>query len=153
MPGTRILSAADLFPRAIDDIHRLRNLGITDHAIVTYVNRVREGRPEDVAFRGLLHGRSLNRQQIQLVRAVLTRLPVARRHSAEAGWATLAPAISLMDHAVDTGRLFFAGLLFIVSPLVTWTLLKPLLILDLVLWGVFCSATALLVSTYESQPS
>ena len=70
------------FPEFLKDptggITRLRKLGITDHAIITYVVRVREGRSKEKALRGLLQGRSsLTEEQKELVRSILQNLQIA----------------------------------------------------------------------------
>jgi hypothetical protein len=59
------------------DIGKLRKMGITDYAIVTYMVRVQEGRSREMALRGLLQGRnSLTEEQRQLVRTILDGLPI-----------------------------------------------------------------------------
>lgn len=59
------------------EITRLRKLGITDHAIITYVVRVREGRSKEKALRALLLGRSsLTEEQKQVVQNILHNLPI-----------------------------------------------------------------------------
>jgi hypothetical protein len=57
------------------DIARLRKLGITDFAIMTYLVRVQEGQPHEQAFDALIAGRSLAEDQKQTVRNVLSRFP------------------------------------------------------------------------------
>jgi len=55
------------------DIGKIRELGITDFAIVTYLVRVQEGKSQERAFRALVQGRSLTESQLKVVRAVLRR--------------------------------------------------------------------------------
>lgn len=69
-------STEEILKDKTGDIARLRNMGITDFAIITYVVRVQDGQPKEEALRGLLHGRSLNAEQVLLVRAVLDRIPI-----------------------------------------------------------------------------
>ena len=57
------------------DIAKLRKMGITDYAIITYVVRVQEGKPRDAALRALLQGRSLSSTQVEFVRTVLDKFP------------------------------------------------------------------------------
>lgn len=58
------------------EIAKLRKMGITDYAIITYVVRVREGQSRERALRALLQGRRLNEEQKQSVRAILSRFPI-----------------------------------------------------------------------------
>jgi hypothetical protein len=55
------------------DIAKIRKMGITDYAIITYVVRVQQGADAELALRGLLYGRSLTEEQIALVRRVVSR--------------------------------------------------------------------------------
>jgi len=57
------------------DVAKLRKLGITDFAIMTYLVRLQEGQPPDQAFEALIAGRSLTAEQKQTARAVLSRFP------------------------------------------------------------------------------
>ncbi len=57
------------------EVSKLRKLGITDFAIMTYLVRVQEGQAPDQAFDALIAGRSLTEEQKQSVRAVLVRFP------------------------------------------------------------------------------
>jgi hypothetical protein len=57
------------------DIAKLRKLGITDFALMTYLVRVQEGQAPSQAFDALIAGRSLTEDQKQSVRAVLIRIP------------------------------------------------------------------------------
>jgi hypothetical protein len=64
------------------DIARLRDMGITDYAIITYIVRIREGQSKERALRGLLQGRrSLSVEQRQLVRTILNALPIGQSRS------------------------------------------------------------------------
>ena len=67
------------------DIAKIRKMGITDYAIVTFVVRVQQGTAKEVALRGLLHGRSLTGEQIALVRSVLDRFIIRSAPASEAG--------------------------------------------------------------------
>jgi len=66
------------------DFAKLRLLGITKHAIYTFVRRVQEGQSKASALNGVLQGRTLDEEQLQYVRSVLDRLPIATKR-AEAG--------------------------------------------------------------------
>ncbi len=57
------------------DITKLRAMGITDFAIITYMVRVRDGLPKPAALAALLQGRHLSADQISFVRNALDRLP------------------------------------------------------------------------------
>ncbi len=57
------------------EVAKLRKLGITDFAIMTYLVRLQEGQPPDQAFEALIAGRSLTEEQKQTARAVLRRFP------------------------------------------------------------------------------
>ena len=57
------------------DVAKLRKLGITDFAIMTYLVRLQEGQPPDQAFEALIAGRSLTAEQKQTARSVLSRFP------------------------------------------------------------------------------
>ncbi len=76
MSPKRIDSAEEILKGKAGEIARLRELGITEFAIITYVLRVRDGQSKEEALRGLLLGRSLNADQELYVRAVLDRLPI-----------------------------------------------------------------------------
>ena len=56
------------------DIAKLRKIGITDYAVMTYLVRTREGKSREEAMRALLQGRSLSGEQLEFVRGVLERL-------------------------------------------------------------------------------
>src|SRR5690349_15611688 len=60
------------------DVAKVRKMGITDFAIITYVMRVQEGQTREKALAGILHGRSLSGAQIAFVRQVLARFPIPR---------------------------------------------------------------------------
>ena len=79
MPGKKNESTKEILKDTTGDIARLRKMGITDYAIITYVVRVQEGQPKDKALRALLQGRaSLTDEQKQFVRTVLDRFPAER---------------------------------------------------------------------------
>jgi hypothetical protein len=61
-----------------NDISRMRLLGITKYAVVTYVLRVQGGWSKESAIRALLIGRKLAAEEVRFVRSVLERLPSAR---------------------------------------------------------------------------
>ena len=60
-----------------NDISRMRLLGITKYAVVTYVLRVQGGWSKESAIRALLLGRRLAAEEVRFVRSVLDRLPSA----------------------------------------------------------------------------
>ena len=60
-----------------DHISRMRLLGITKYAVVTYVLRIQGGWSKESAIRALLQGRRLASDEIRFVRSVLDRLPSA----------------------------------------------------------------------------
>jgi hypothetical protein len=74
MPGSKI-SAEEILKDPTGDIAKLRKMGITDFAIITYVVRVQEGQSKMIALDALLQGRHLTEEQKQFVRAVLNRFP------------------------------------------------------------------------------
>lgn len=76
-PDKREPPDEEILKDATGDIAKLRRLGVTDFAIITYIVRVREGQPRDQAVRALLEGRSLTGEQEDLVRSVVSRLPLA----------------------------------------------------------------------------
>lgn len=57
------------------EVAKLRKLGITDFAIMTYLVRLQEGQVPDQAFEALIAGRSLTEEQKQTARRVLRRFP------------------------------------------------------------------------------
>jgi hypothetical protein len=71
-------SADDFLKDPNGDINKLRRMGITDFAIITYVMRTQQGKSEEEAFRGLLSGRSLTPDQIEFIRKVLITFPLRR---------------------------------------------------------------------------
>jgi hypothetical protein len=76
MSPKRTDSAEEILKDKTGDIAKLRKMGITDFAIITYVVRVQDGQPKDEALRGLLQGRSLSAEQELFVRIVLDRIPI-----------------------------------------------------------------------------
>ena len=66
-----------------DDIGRMRLLGITNYAVVTYVLRVQSGWSKESATQALLQGRTLDSDEVRFVRSVLDRLPSAAAKGAE----------------------------------------------------------------------
>jgi len=60
-----------------NDISRMKLLGITKYAVVTYVLRVQGGWPKEAAIKALLQGRRLVSEDVRFVRSVLDRLPSA----------------------------------------------------------------------------
>lgn len=76
MSTKRAVSAEELLKDPTGEIARLRKMGITDYAIITYVVRVLDGQSREQALSALLEGRgSLSEEQKQFVRTVLSRLP------------------------------------------------------------------------------
>lgn len=69
-------SAEQLLKDSTGTVAKLRNMGITEFAIITYVVRVQDGQPREEALRGLLLGRSLTAEQELFVRTVLDRIPM-----------------------------------------------------------------------------
>jgi hypothetical protein len=59
------------------DVSRMRFLGITKHAVATYVLRVQSGWSKESAIKALLFGRRLAAEEVRFVRSVLDRLPSA----------------------------------------------------------------------------
>ena len=76
MSPKRTDSTEEILKDKTGDIAKLRKMGITDFAIITYVVRVQDGQPREEALRGLMLGRSLSVEQELLVRAVLERIPI-----------------------------------------------------------------------------
>jgi hypothetical protein len=76
MNPKRTDSAEEILKDKTGDIAKLRKMGITDFAIITYIVRVQDGQPRDEALRGLLQGRSLSAEQELFVRVVLDRIPI-----------------------------------------------------------------------------
>lgn len=75
MPAPKI-SAEEILKDPTGEIAKLRKMGITDFAIITYVVRVHEGQSKKRALDALLQGRdSLTEEQRQFVRGVLNRFP------------------------------------------------------------------------------
>ncbi len=142
----KYVSAEDFLKDPTGDIAKLRKMGITDYAIITYVVRVQEGKSKEEALRGLLLGRSLTSAQIEFIRRVLESFPA--RRSAEAGYVLLEPAlVGALDYIFDSERVFFGGLLLIASPLATGLLFGPLAILFPMMFGVICAAAAVLIES------
>lgn len=72
----RLVSAEAILQDPNGDLARLRKLGITDYAIITYVVRVLDGQPRSGALHALLRGRpSLSEEQQEFVRGVLKSFP------------------------------------------------------------------------------
>lgn len=76
MSPKRTDSAEEILKDKTGDIAKLRKIGITDFAIITYIVRVQDGLSREEALRGLLEGRSLSPEQVLLVRAVLERIEI-----------------------------------------------------------------------------
>ena len=76
MSPKRTDSTEEILKDQTGDIAKLRELGITDFAIITYVVRVQDGQPKEEALRALLLGRSINAEQELFVRTVLDRVPI-----------------------------------------------------------------------------
>jgi hypothetical protein len=66
-----------------NDIGRMRLLGITNYAVVTYVLRVQGGWSKESAMQALLQGRTLDSDEVRFVRSVLDRLPSAAAKGAD----------------------------------------------------------------------
>lgn len=125
------------------DIAKVRKMGITDYAIVTYVGRVRQGVAKEAALDGLLQGRSLTDEQIALVQSILDRFVIRPPSSPEEGYFVLEPAIvAMLDWLFDSENLFLGCLLLIISPVLTWACLSPDAILYLMWLGVLGAAGA-----------
>lgn len=76
MSPKRTDSAEEILKDKTGDIAKLRKMGITDFAIITYVVRVQDGQSKGMALRSLLQGRSLNADQELFVRRVMDRIPI-----------------------------------------------------------------------------
>ena len=85
MTENRYDSADDILQDPSGEIAQLRNMGITNSAIVAYVKRIREGKNHEEALLALLRGRSLDNRQVAFVREVLERLSIRFKPSSEAG--------------------------------------------------------------------
>lgn len=72
----RYNSAQEILKDPTGDIGKLREMGITDFALITYVVRVEDGKSEEAALQGLLQGRSLTSDEVHFVRRVLERYPI-----------------------------------------------------------------------------
>ena len=139
-------SAEDFLTDPTGDIAKLRKMGITDYAIVTYVVRVQEGKSAEEALRGLLFGRSLTRAEIEFVRRVLASFPA--RRSAESGYIVVEPALlGAFDYVCDSERMFFGGLFLTASPLAMWSFFGPLAILSVMMFGFLCTAAAVVLAS------
>jgi hypothetical protein len=57
-----------------ENIEQLHSLGITEHASLGYVARVRDGQPRERALRGVLQGRTLTEEQKQRVGILLRQM-------------------------------------------------------------------------------
>jgi hypothetical protein len=60
------------------EIAKLKEMGITEHAILTYIVRVGDGHPREKALEALIAGRNLSNSQIDLVRSALQHIPTDR---------------------------------------------------------------------------
>ena len=109
-------SADEFLKDPSGDVAKLRGMGITDFAIITYLVRVNEGQSKESALRGLLQGRSLSGEQQLFVRLVLERFRLPK-FSSEGGHMLLDPAIvRVLDRVcVDSEKIFFSGLLLILA--------------------------------------
>lgn len=76
MSPKRTDSAEEFLKDKTGDIAKLRKMGITDFAIITYVVRIQDGYTKKQALRGLLQGRSLNAEQELFVCAVMERIRI-----------------------------------------------------------------------------
>jgi hypothetical protein len=76
MLDPKISSAEDLLKDSVDDINRLRRLGISDFAVITYAMLLKWGATHEYALNDLLRGRSLTEEQIQFVGTVLRRISI-----------------------------------------------------------------------------
>jgi hypothetical protein len=76
MSPKRTDSAGEILKDPSGDIAKIRKMGITDFAIITYFVRVQDGQSKEAALRGLLLGRSLMEDQAQFVRDVLDRFKI-----------------------------------------------------------------------------
>jgi len=76
-----------IFSESWDELIQLKDLGLTEHAILVYLVTVHKGKAEQKALDVLLRGRTLNSDQVELVRALLTRLYIrtTRGRAADAG--------------------------------------------------------------------
>ena len=79
MLDPKISSAEDLLRGAVADIDKLRKMGITDFAIITYAMLLKSGETHEYALDDLLRGRSLTDEQIQYVRTVLRQISIDSR--------------------------------------------------------------------------
>ena len=77
MSPQKYSSAEDFLKDPRGDIQKMRALGITNFAIITYMVHVREGQNRSAALDALLAGRHLTPEQVEFVRGVLERLPTA----------------------------------------------------------------------------
>jgi hypothetical protein len=69
-------SAEEILKDPSGDIAKIRKMGITEFAIITYIVRVQGGQSKEAALNGLLLGRSLTEHQAQFVRGVLDRFNI-----------------------------------------------------------------------------
>lgn len=79
MLDPKISSAEDLLRGAVADIDKLRKIGITDFAIITYAMLLKSGQTHEYALEDLLRGRSLTGEQIEFVRNVLRQISIDSR--------------------------------------------------------------------------
>jgi hypothetical protein len=74
VPGKRKASTDSILKGPTRELTKLRQMGLTDHAVMTYVARLQEGQPRERVFGALIQGRALSEEQKQFVREVLDRL-------------------------------------------------------------------------------
>ena len=64
----------DVLQKFTNELASLRDIGITDFALLNFVVRAQEGHSRNEAVRELLEGRTLTQQERDLVLAMLQRL-------------------------------------------------------------------------------
>jgi len=79
MLDPKISSAEDLLKRSVADIDKLRKMGITDFAVITYAMLLKSGQSHEDALQDLLRGRSLTEEQTEFVRSVLRKISIHSR--------------------------------------------------------------------------
>jgi hypothetical protein len=75
MSTEKYKSTDDFLKDPTGDITKLRAMGITNFAIISYMVHVREGQSKSAALAALLAGRHLTPEQVEFVRGALDRLP------------------------------------------------------------------------------
>jgi len=73
-----------IFSELWDELLQLKTLGLTEHAIVVYLVNVHKGKREEAALDVLLRGRTLDSDQVELIRALLQRLYIRTTSSRSA---------------------------------------------------------------------